>query len=267
MKKIFLSVSFLITLFVLFNSCSDSTSPKDDVEQIDSKILINLREELSPQGRNLMLDCQTEKIYPCFNFGIMNNVVQKSNLFKIKFLGIFVPEICLTALGPARCYINLGQLNDGNYSLSLEVNGQVISAQLTVSKNVYKINYQQNPHFAFKNPELYRVPDNLIWGWIDYYDDSLSVVADSFLDSLQILGAQTVQLEKGDYGFFKVDSLNNLIFSGFPKRTFAYKYEDTLEEIQELIFRYYFPSIQISLSDWRGAVIYNWVIVVEDHKR
>jgi len=57
MKKIFLSVSVLIISFVLFNSCSDSTSPKDDAEQIDSKILINLREELSPQGRNLMLDC------------------------------------------------------------------------------------------------------------------------------------------------------------------------------------------------------------------
>jgi len=267
MKKIFLSISVLIISFVLFNSCSDSTSPKDDVEQIDSKILINLHEGLSSQGRNLILDCSTEKIYPCYNFGIINNVVKGNDFFKIKFSGIVIPSICFTALGPARCLIKLGQLTEGNYSLSLEVNGQLIFAQLTVSKNVYKIDYQQNPYFVFNNPEILCIPDNLIWGVIDYYDDSLSVVADSFLDSLQILGAQTVQLEQGNYGYFKVDSLNNLIFPGFPKRTFAYKFEDTLEEIQELIFRYYYQSIHISLYDWRGAVIYNWVIVVEDHKR
>ncbi len=271
MKKAALSVIVLIILFALFNSCSDPASPGKDLTQIDSKILINLREELLPQGRNLILDCSTEKIYPCCNYTIQNSIVKGQNFIKIEFTGISIPEICATALGPAYCPVYLGQLADGNYSLSLEVNGQLIPAQLTVSNKAYGIYCQQNSRFEFKKSDLLRVPDSLIWGSIEYIHDSLSTAANSFLDSLRIYGAQTVQLEPGDYGYFKVDAQGSLTLPGSSGRpftkVFAYKFDNTLGEIQSLLFRYYElyqDNLLIMVFDWRGAVIFNWGIIIDD---
>lgn len=271
MFKKLLFVSGLIVLIFLFHNCTDSTSPEFSFERIDSKLNIVLREEFSSENRNLILNCLTERIYPCFNYGIDYSAVKGAKNFKLRFSKIIIPQICLTALGPAGCSINLGALADGQFNLELEVNGKTEIAQLLVSGNTYQIYHQPSLNFKFENPQLNRIPEFLIWGSVGYINDSLETVVNTFIDSLHSLGAQQVQLLPGDYWYFKVDAQGNLIppeYHGYPFiKMFAYSFNGSLDELKELIYRYssrYYNKLYISLYDWRGGAIYGWSIVVHD---
>lgn len=271
MFKSFVFVSALIALMFLFHNCSDSTSPELNFERIDSKLNIVLREELTTESRNLTLNCRTERIYPCCNYGIDYSMVKGAKIFKVRFSKIVMPQICLTALGPAGCSINLGSLADGQYSLELEVNGKTEIAQLVISENTYQVNHQPGLNFKFENPQLNRIPQFLIWGSVGYINDSLTSVVNTFIDSLQILGAQQAQLLPGDYWYFKVDAQGNLIapeYHGYPFiKMFAYSFNGSLNELKEFIYSYcgrYYNKLYISLSDWKGEVIYGWAILVYD---
>lgn len=271
MFKRLLFVSGLFVLLFLFNNCSDSTSPELNFERIDSKLNIVLREELTSESRNLILNCRTERIYPCCNYGIDYNVVKGAKNFKVRFSKIVMPQICLTALGPAGCAVNLGSLAEGQYNLELEVNGKTEIAQLMVSKGSYQVNHQPGLNFKFENAELKRIPQFLIWGSVGYINDSLVSVVNTFTDSLQILGAQQVQLLPGDYWYFKVDAQGNLIppeYHGYPFiKMFSYSFNGSLDELKEFISRYssrYYDKLYISLNDWKGVVIYGWAIIVHD---
>lgn len=271
MFKSFVFVSALIALMFLFHNCSDSTSPELNFERIDSKLNIVLREELTSESRNLILNCRTERIYPCFNYGIDYNVVKGAKNFKVGFSKIVMPQICLTALGPAGCSINLGSLADGQYNLELEVNDKTEIAQLVISENTYQVDHQPGLNFKFENSKLNRIPRFLIWGSVGYINDSLTSVVNTFIDSLQILGAHQVQLLPGDYWYFKIDAQGNLIppeYHGYPSiKMFAYNFNGSLDELKEFIYSYssrYYNKLYISLSDWRGEVIYGWAMVVHD---
>lgn len=188
---------------LLFNNCDDSVSDNTENTAIDSRINIKLSEELSQDKRDLYLYCRTERIYGCINYGIDYYVIKAANSIKIKFSSIVISDICLTALGPASCRIKLGELSEGTYNLNLEVNGKTELAILTVTNDSYKITHTPGFDFKFDNAELKRVPEYLIWGSTGYINDSLANVVNTFLDSLQILGASPINLSAGDYFFLR----------------------------------------------------------------
>lgn len=267
MKKNILPLIALIFLPLLFNNCDDAVSDNKEYTAIDSRINIKLAEELSPDKRTLYLYCGTERIYGCINYGIDYYVIKGANSFKIKFNSVVISDICLTALGPASCRIKLGELIEGTYNLNLEVNGKAELAVLTVTNDSYKITHTPGFDFKFDNAELKRVPEYLIWGSAGYINDSLTNVVDTFLDSLQILGAAPVNLSAGDYGFFKIDSSGNIIppeYHGYPFiKMYLFEYQNDLNSIKELMKRIqqqYVNQIYISCNTWQGDVFYGWTL-------
>ena len=163
--------------------------------------------------------------------------------------------------------INLGELSEGTYNLNLEVNEKVELAILTVTNDSYKITHIPGFDFKFDNAELKRVPEYLIWGSAGYINDSLTNVVDTFLDSLQILGAAPVNLSAGDYGFFKIDSSGNMVppeYHGYPYiKMYLFDYQNNLEDVKELMKRIqqqYVNQIYISCYTWQGDVFYGWTL-------
>lgn len=266
MKKNILLFITLISLPLLFNNCDDTVSDNTEYTAIDSRVNIKLAEELSPGKRTLFLYCNTERIYGCMNYGIDYYVIRGTNSFNVKFRNIVISQICLTALGPASCQIKLGELSAGTYNLNLEVNGKTEQAILTITSGSYKITHTPGFDFKFDNTELKRVPDNLIWGSVGYINDSLTNAVNTFIDSLQLLGASPVTLTAGDYGFFKIDASGNMIppeNHGYPFiKMFLYDYQNDLEDVKQLIKRtqqQYVNQIYISCNTWQGDVCYGWV--------
>jgi hypothetical protein len=267
MKKSFLFCLLLIFSPFIFNNCDDTVSDNKSYSIIDSRINIKLTEELSADSKKVVLYCSTERIYGCINYGIDYSVLRTANNFRIKFNSIIISDICLTALGPATNRISLGELNGGSYNLTLEVNGKTESAVLTVTDSLYQINFQPGFNFKFDNTKLNRVPQYLIWGSVGYINDSLTNVVNTYLDSLQILGAVQINISPGDYGFFKIDSFGNIVTPdnhGFPFiKIYKFEYQNDLNNIKELMKRIqqqYVNQIYISCYTWRGDVFYGWIL-------
>lgn len=267
MKTHILFLLVLLTLLLMINACEDTVSDNASYSSIDSRININLREDLSANSKNVILNCRTDRIYGCINYGIDYSVVKTANNFRIKFSRIIISDICLTALGPASAQINLGNLGAGTYNLTLEVNGKTESAALTVTDSLYQINFQTGFDFKFDNIKLHRVPPYLIWGSVGYINDSLTNIADTYLDSLPILGAVQKNLSPGDYGFFEIDSFGNIVTPdnhGYPFiKMYKFEYQNDLNSIKELMKRIqqqYVNQIYISCNTWQGDVIYGWTL-------
>ncbi len=112
MKQTILSI-FLSTL-LFFSNCKDLG---EEIPPLESSIVITPWENLSPSQRTFTLNCATDEIYGCLNFRIINRFAVGSGTIEIWLDGIYKPEVCLTALGPATANIELGALAHGNYNV------------------------------------------------------------------------------------------------------------------------------------------------------
>ena len=88
----------------------------------EGRILFAVREAY-PFGQEgveptIVLDLETEKIYGCCNFSIESAFRRIGNRLLVGIEGIYMPELCLTALGPAYSSREL-VLEPGSYTLEI----------------------------------------------------------------------------------------------------------------------------------------------------
>jgi hypothetical protein len=264
MKNLNLLAAAIISTLFFQISCSD-TITEVNYERIDTRLELTLKEELSVYSRLLSIDCATERIYPCINYGIDYSMTKSSNKITIRFNQIIMPEICLTALGPAYSNIKLGNLSNGLYILNLLVNGKTQTANLKVNDSTFKIEYEPGFDFIFKKTELKRIPQNVIWGSVGYINDTLTTSVNSFLDSLIIIGASEINLSPGDYGYFQIDSFGKIVapeYHGYPFiKMYLYEFNGSSESLKELIRntnQRFLNNMYISCNTWKGEYIWGW---------
>lgn len=264
-----MSRSFIVLLLalVLGTGCSEDVADQGVYEPVDSRITIGLVENLNSGGRTLSLNCSTERIYGCCNFCILHQSRIDGRTVDISFTGIFKPEICATALGPAQTVIFLGPLQEGNYLLSVTVNGQAFRTDLTVTATDYMISRNSSPWVIFPHPQLMRAPEGTLWGYAGYHVASSAHIVQSFLDSLQAMGAQAHRYATGEYGYFTIDSTGAIeppVNHGYYFiRPFIYHFPFPMSAVHDLVFRYgknFGDSLNIGVYASHGEVLYSWVL-------
>ena len=109
----------LFLLLTLFVNCSIFNGQKGSSRPIEGKIIFSITEGY-PVGSvtepKIKLSLRTEKIYPCCNWIIKTDIRIENNEIIVRLLGIYVPEICLTAFGPA-VFMSFLNIPEGKYSL------------------------------------------------------------------------------------------------------------------------------------------------------
>ena len=148
MKRIHL-VLFLATLGF---SCSPELA--DPYASVGSDIKITLREEIKEDGKGLMIISETLEIFPCYNYFLITTESVQSEEITMTYSGISKPEICLTALGPARSqeYFNL---ENGIYAITFINGGISNEGQLTVDDDKYILELD-HPTNVFVENEILR---------------------------------------------------------------------------------------------------------------
>lgn len=102
----------LCTLFSLIISCN-----KDyEKVNIDSDILISTEKT----DKDILLNAETERYFATLGHQITYCYKLKKKEIRIEFKKVIVPAAGLTALGPATCSINLGDLENGEYDITFE---------------------------------------------------------------------------------------------------------------------------------------------------
>lgn len=266
MKNILAFISFSI-LFICFSGCT--SSPQNNLNSsISSKINIAISESITKSGRSVILTCTTDSVYACSNYGINTSIQKENNSTVIKFNEITTPSVCATAFAPASTEINLGYLNNGNYSFQFLANGEVFQTSIIVNDNYFKVSNQTGNWIDLKTPLVLRVPVNTIWGYIGFYADTLKSEANMFLDSLKALGAKNFNFLPGNYTLFQIDSTGALLppEGNTYKNTvpYIYIYNGNIDSAKALV-KYYGQHSQISMSllTDKGDAFYSWVLATE----
>jgi len=121
-------ILFLAALFFLISSCK-----KDyEVQNIDTDLLVSAGVENEKVG----LGIESERMYPTPGHEITYCDKGSKNEIYIKFKKINAPAGGSTVLAPASCSIDLGELENGEYKITFELNKKKTNGKLIVGTNV-----------------------------------------------------------------------------------------------------------------------------------
>ena len=123
-----------VVFFCFILGCNLLDSETDKLDPIEGNILFSATydsTELLHAHSGFLLLMKTEKIYSCCNFEIRSLISSNENNINIELLGIYLPDICATALGPASSRLPL-DLSNGEYELTFDYEQQTDKYILSV---------------------------------------------------------------------------------------------------------------------------------------
>lgn len=122
------SILYLAVCFFLIASCN-----KDyEVQNIDTDLLVSA----GVVNDKIGLGVESERMYPTPGHEITYcEKVRKKEIY-VKFKKINSPAGGLTVLAPATCSIDLGELENGEYKITFELNKKKTYGKLIVGSNV-----------------------------------------------------------------------------------------------------------------------------------
>jgi hypothetical protein len=251
-----------ITIFLLLLcGCKKDAS----VDKIDSDIKIKMWETVDSTKRTLLFYCSTEREYGCSNYGISKTFNKSSDNIDIDFNGILVYDLCLTSIGPATTTIDLGTLSSGTYNLDIKVERKKSEGQLIVTSDYYAITLDKQKKLQIINSPLHRIPTNTIWGTVGYHTSSTTTLVQTFIDSLQLLGATAQTYQSGYYGYFQINSSGQILppqNSGYYFiRPYIFNCTGNTSALKTLVKNYgtnYSDSLSIILYTTKGEIFRSW---------
>lgn len=139
-------------LVVLGSSCSTQEVADPD-GKVGSDIKVVLREEISEEGRKLVIRSETVEIFRCYNYYLITRQNFRGDEITITYSGISIPDICATALGPAQSLELLGVKN-GIYNITFINDGVANKGQLTVDVEKYVLELHDPKNVLVENSVL-----------------------------------------------------------------------------------------------------------------
>lgn len=246
---------------ILLDSVTVSFSP------IDSKIILKIREEITPSDRNVKLRCYTEKSYSPSGSKIISSINQVSDTIKINFYELQFSDHGAAIFSPASVEFDLNLLQESSYYLDISINGKKLFGLITVTSESFIFKIQANNIIHFYSDSLLRIPKAIIWGQAGSIEQKPYQL---FLDSLEVLDAQPHNLKPGDYYYYIVypnGSFNLHSALGMPYgQFFLYIFEGDTLITRNLVKRFakrYIDSIYIQLRGGRGERYYSTVLINE----
>ncbi len=252
------TITSLLLIFILCTSCelAEIGDPVID-PNVDDEFLINLKETLSPDRKQLTLDISTIKKESCLNSSISYSVAPSNGGFEVLLNDIMIPEDCVPGESPAQADIVLDPLLNGTYSFEINLRDRVANmGVLRIDSDRYRLDMNSTNGFSVVNTTLNKIPFNLIWGYIAYQDTSAESTATNFITELADI-SEEADLLTGSYGYFRVLSENNIVINEQPEnksvRAFAYLFTGTEDALQAIV------------DDFRTTATGNLEIKMFDH--
>jgi hypothetical protein len=204
----------------------------------------------------------TEKIYGCCNFSIMSEILKVGNNITVKLLGINMPPICFTSLGPAlsREFLNISR---GNYSLDFIYGFLRDSYELIVTDSSIEVIKTIS---QFTEPEFkvfWRYPPNS-FVYLCGTTTETSWICQDFLNAL----VSEIGLEEfhfPDYGEICYQRSSMGHYYDMPARYFVYDKEEDFARAGQILEAYTkgvivnYSGVGLSLENWKGEFFYSWL--------
>jgi hypothetical protein len=255
LKKIFIIPLFTLVIAV-FSSCNKEEEPEQSFQYINLEFF----EQFSSEGSQILFNLQTIETFPCSNFSLQTSITKSNNHTDIRITNIDVPDICVTALGPASLQLNMGDFSNVPSLFSIWVNEKRHDFELETTEKTIKVKqgnpFEGNLFFAFDS--LLRIPENTVWGYIVNNPESgKNDIWDEILNAFYEEGAQEITLDNGNYFFFTVEN-QEIIFENLKNQTttFYFQFENPIQDLigiyERIIQQYEQAGIQLRIFNTNG---------------
>lgn len=259
-----LSLFLFATSLFVFLSCGIFDS--EELKPIEGNIIFSVqegyRDHSSISEPSIMLSMVTEKIYPCCNWSIISEITVQSYKISIDFFGIYVPEICLTALGPAQSTSFL-DISEGEYSLYFSYGGVTDRYVLTVTDSSIKISGNVSQFTKPKFKLFWRYPPNSFVYLCGTTTETLWICED-FLDTL-LSEINLGEFQFPDSGEIPYPRSSDGHYYDMPAKYFFYIKDEDFDKAGEILKSYtqnviaQYSGIGISLISWKNKKYLSWL--------
>jgi len=213
---------------------------------------------------SLFLSMETEKIYPCCNYSIETFFQRLGSLLSVNVRGIYKPDICLTALGPA-FWGDFLKLEEGVYSLEFLDGFQKSVFELTVAQDSVTVADTSGAGGGFALPKytvFWRYPRNSFALLCGTMDDTAWIYED-FLSRLRAaVELQEIEFPAfGELGYPRAPQGHHV---NHPARFFSYAEESDFQAAGEVLRAYVRDvigqplGVSIWLLNWKNESFRSW---------
>lgn len=255
---------FISIAILALSGCEKSSSYSYQV--VNSDIVVTMNEALGNPDRSFTLKLKTDQAYPCINYSLITDTKISGNNITVEVLGLYIPDICLTAIGPASAALAIPDMQDMTYNIVFKIGTNISYGRLTCSQDQFSLGMDDPRQVKISEPVLKRVPDNLIWGTVGYHEESTLDRVNEFLNSLKEAGAYVVSLDNGNYNYFEIENnrIKEPVNSGYWfTRSFVYGFTGDKEPVRSVVKDYgknYGDLMSITLSGDLGEEYLSWVL-------
>lgn len=261
MMRQLISCSLALLIVIQLQGCDPSgifgNDDDDEFDPIQGRILFSVSERY-PCGSgecepSIFLVMKTEATYGCCNYKIVSYVISADDKVTINLMGIYEPEICLTAIGPATSSTPL-DLNPGTYRLQFRYKDRIDEYKLVVTNESLAVGEIWT---SFTDPMTllaWRYPHRTFAYVCGTMTDN-AWICDDFLDLL-LSTDRFVEFSFPDYGSIPYPAASSGHYNDTPARYFRYETEADCDTAGAILGRY---SREV-LADQSGVTLYilNW---------
>jgi len=210
----------------------------------------------------ILMPMATEKIYPCINFDIVSDISHFPNMILTEPLGIYEPDICFTALGPARSEVSL-PLPSGTFHLLFRYRGTTDGYWLTVSDSYIRV-VEEISHFTRPEFNLWRRYPRDSFAYLCGTTDDTRWICEDFLDSL-LSYIDLAEFQFPDSGHIPYPCSSAGHVYEMPARYFCYGEEEDFIEAGRILETYTedvilpHQGVSIMLIGWNNRIFRSWL--------
>jgi len=260
-----LGVCAFIFFLTIFLSCKVDKPTNSEFLPLEGKIIFSLTEGYENykivSKPKILLSMRTEKIYPCCNYSIITRVLNLGKEISVVVSGVYIANVCLTALGPAR-YETFLDLPKGEYSLKFSYWGVIDLYKVIISNSSIEIVGKDSNFTRVEFPLVWRYPP-MSFAYLCGTTTETMWICDDFLDSLQS-NLNIVEFQFPDSGIIPYPTSSMGHYYDLPAKYFLYEKEEDFDDAIELLKKYgqeviiNYEGVGVSLINWRNKSYGSW---------
>ena len=256
----------ILLILAILTSCNENTKEDSIYEPLLDSLYVGLIElyedynEVASPTTSLVF--VTKTIYPCVNYSVVHETLQYGNNIIVDIKGIYIENICLTALGPAigRSFVGL---KNGEYQLMIRYNSVTDRYTITVTDSLLIMVDEQRSFTANPQPPWTRYPENS-FVYLCGTTNETEWIYEDFLDTLTSnLNIEEFTISENAYMGYPHQPAGHYV--DHPSRFFHYENESILLAAEELLKKYavniisQYQGVGIQIISWDNRRYYSWM--------
>ena len=232
----------ILIIAILVNACNISSLDEVVIPEVNDEFYLDIWENLTPEGRILEWKLRTIENAECEDASLDYTYRQYASSIELIINKINNPTDCTPGEQPLEASIDAGPLGISAYPLSFSLRETVANeGTLIVNSDKYILDFTNPVGIIVLRRELFRVPGQVIWGYIHASGDAQEMAAEELFTQLTAL-CTPVTLNAGYYGYFTAQQDGEVVLnnSGAPLGAshFAYEFVADKAQLEALLASY-----------------------------